>query len=317
MKTMAPSAAVQARPPRSAWQRWVARPQSLWARKALFQIHLWTGIGVGVYMLVISISGSAVVFRRQITRKYSRRTLAVASSGRPRLSIDELKQRAQHRFPQYEVYGVYASTRPDRPDEIVLGRRLDRISHLFDPYTGADLGDTESKIQSALEWMVDLHDNLLGGQTGRIVNGFGAVFTLVLALTGTIIWWPGIKQWRRSLWINWRMPFARLNWDLHSAIGFWCFLFVVVWGLSGVYLSFPGSFDAHIPDRFLATITRLHFGRYNTLTETVWTFLGLVPAILFITGALMWWNRVLRKKLRQFSSVTRRQAIRNYATNKS
>ena len=27
-------------------ERWVRHPQQVWARKALFQIHLWTGIGV-------------------------------------------------------------------------------------------------------------------------------------------------------------------------------------------------------------------------------------------------------------------------------
>ena len=31
----------------------------MWSRRALFQIHLWTGIGVGLYMLMISITGSA------------------------------------------------------------------------------------------------------------------------------------------------------------------------------------------------------------------------------------------------------------------
>ncbi len=299
MKTLAPPASIKPRPPLSAWQKLARRPQSLWARKALFQIHLWVGIGVGLYILVISVSGSAVVFRRQITRKYARRTINIAASGRARISLDELKQRAQQDHPQYEVYGVYESTRPDRPDEIVLGHGPDRIARLFDPYTGADLGDTESTIQRVLEWMVDLHDNLLGGQTGRIVNGVGLVLILVLAFTGAIIWWPGIKHWRRALSIDWRTHFARLNWDLHSAIGFWCFLFVLVWGISGVYLSFPGSFTSLFSNDFLALITKLHFGRFNTLTETLWTILGLVPAVLFVTGALMWWNRVLRKKLRE------------------
>lgn len=28
------------------WQRWVQCPQSLWVRKALFQIHLWVGLDV-------------------------------------------------------------------------------------------------------------------------------------------------------------------------------------------------------------------------------------------------------------------------------
>jgi hypothetical protein len=30
------------------WRRWLQRPQERLLRKALFQIHLWAGIGVGV-----------------------------------------------------------------------------------------------------------------------------------------------------------------------------------------------------------------------------------------------------------------------------
>ena len=43
------------------WKQWLRRPQSLWLRKAIFQIHLWTGIGLGIYVLLISVSGSAMM----------------------------------------------------------------------------------------------------------------------------------------------------------------------------------------------------------------------------------------------------------------
>jgi uncharacterized iron-regulated membrane protein len=286
--------------PMTGWRRWLERPQQMWIRRALFQVHLWVGIGVGIYVLAVSISGSAVVFRRPLTRKYTRRTVVIAQTDRPRMTVKELTARAQQVYPGYEVYGVYESTRPDRADQIVLGRGTSRIERWFDPYSGEDLGDPENSIVHALEWLVDLHDNLLAGQTGRLVNGVGALLFLVLALTGIVIWWPGIKHWRRSLGVNWQTHFARLNWDLHSAIGFWCLLIVLIWGVSGVYLSFPGAFNNLFPDHFLAVITRLHFGRYNVFTEILWTVVGLAPAILFVTGALMWWNRVLRKKLRQW-----------------
>jgi hypothetical protein len=36
------------------WQRWVHRPQQLLLRKAFFQIHLWIGIAVMLYVAVIS-----------------------------------------------------------------------------------------------------------------------------------------------------------------------------------------------------------------------------------------------------------------------
>ena len=28
----------------------------------------------------------------------------------------------------------------------------------------------------------------------------------------------------------------------------------------------------------------------------VWAIVGMVPAVMFVTGALMWWNRVLRRR---------------------
>ena len=48
------------------------RPQTVWARKALFQIHLWSGIAVGLYLLVISVSGSVLVFRIELHKYVDR-----------------------------------------------------------------------------------------------------------------------------------------------------------------------------------------------------------------------------------------------------
>jgi uncharacterized iron-regulated membrane protein len=43
--------------------------------------------------------------------------------------------------------------------------------------------------------------------------------------------------------VNWGAPFGRIIWDLHSAPGFWCFFFILVWGISGTYFSFPHLFN--------------------------------------------------------------------------
>ena len=40
----------------------------LFKRRALFQAHLWIGIGFSLYILVICISGSAIVFRRDLDK---------------------------------------------------------------------------------------------------------------------------------------------------------------------------------------------------------------------------------------------------------
>jgi len=45
----------------------------------------------------------------------------------------------------------------------------------------------ESSVFRLVEWLVDLHENLLFGMTGRRVNGVGAICLTLLCLTGAIL----------------------------------------------------------------------------------------------------------------------------------
>jgi uncharacterized iron-regulated membrane protein len=159
-----------------------------------------------------------------------------------------------------------------------------------------------------VEWglvgrIADFHENLMGGATGRLLNGMGAIGLTLLCLTGAIVWWPGLKNWRRSLTINRHARFARMNWDAHSALGFWFLLFVLLWGVSAIYFSFPRLFDVlfvfdpsdKFTDSGLYWMAELHFGRFNWLSETVWTVLGLIPAILAFTGTFICCRRMIFK----------------------
>lgn len=152
----------------------------------------------------------------------------------------------------------------------------------------------------SVERIVDLHENLLTGSTGRAANGFGAICLTLLCLTGAAIWWPGIAHWRRSLTVEWRASIARINWDLHSAAGFWWFPFVLMWAVSGIYLVFQDQFVVSVfldPAGGVAPwLTELHFGRFNWFTEAVWALFGLVPAILAFTGVFICCRRVIFKK---------------------
>jgi uncharacterized iron-regulated membrane protein len=157
---------------------------------------------------------------------------------------------------------------------------------------------------SFIEWLVRLHTNLLTRTTGRFVNGIGGGCLTALCVSGAIIWWPGKKHWRRSLTVDWRSAFARINWDLHSALGFWLFPFVLLWGVSGFYFVFPDAFNflyAVDPSgRFvndgLDWLAKLHFGRFGLLIQTLWVLLGVVPAILAFTGMFICCRRVIFKK---------------------
>jgi uncharacterized iron-regulated membrane protein len=220
---------------------WLDRPQQVGLRRALVQIHLWMALVLGLYIMVISLSGSAVVFRRE--------------------------------FHRWLVPRDYAE--PALPAAVHV-----------------------------VEWLVDLHDNLLGGPTGRMINGIGALLLLVVLLTGAVLWWPGRSRWRQALTLNGPVRSRRFAHQLHSFIGFWAFALLLLWTLTAVYFAFPEAFerlidladpdpeDAHRPgEQLLYQLVTLHFGRFGGWpVRMLWVVLGLLPALLFVTGFLTWWK---------------------------
>jgi len=289
-------------------QRWARHPQQVWLRRALFQVHLWTGIALGLYVVAICISGSALVFRDKAFKSLHPKPTIVAISGR-RLTPPQLRAAAQKAHPHYSAGYVFETKNPDQAVVIWLERNGSYLQRLFDPYTGKDLGASEPFVLRSLTWLADLHFNLLAGDEGRNVNGYTAIFLTLLCLTGAVMWWPGVESWRRSVTVRARGNWKRFNWELHSMIGFWTFAFFFMWGITGIYVVFPAPFQRVValfvtpdlldprrsPDeQILRWFTRLHFGSFDWPWKVVWVVLGLAPVLLFFTGVLMWWNRVLR-----------------------
>ena len=289
---------------------WLRHPQGVWLRKALFQIHLWTGLGVGLYIVMISVTGSVLVYRSELRRTFNPEPRVVAASG-PRLSEEALIETTRRTYPDH---AVEVWTNPDDPTHAVtMSVRQsggERQQQFFDPYTGEYLGNALPAGWRLTTWLLDLHDNLLAGETGRAVNGVGAILMVMLSVTGAIIWWPGVQGWRRSLLIDVRANWRRLNWSLHSACGVWTLLFIFMWGVTGTYLAYPepfaavvdylqpleeDNFDPRVGDTVLYWFAYLHFGRFGGWsTKLAWALVALIPPVMFVTGAVMWWNRVVR-----------------------
>jgi uncharacterized iron-regulated membrane protein len=308
---------------RAVWQRWFQQPQNVWLRRALFQVHLWSGIAIGLYVFMISVTGSVLVYQNELNRAATPQPIISKSSG-PRLTDDQLTGAARRLYPGYRVVNLIRARNLDQAVDIWLRRGDDLKQRMFDPRSGTDIGEAVPTGIRLVSKLLDLHDNLLAGPTGRRVNGVGAVAVVALAATGLVIWWPGIKTWRRSLTLHRGVGWKRLTWHLHSMIGFWSLGFILVFAVSGIYLGFPEPFQnladrldtlttanpgEAIGDRVIYWLAYLHFGRINGIgipcsgpglcdqtTKAVWALFGLTPAAMFVTGAIMWWNRVLRPR---------------------
>jgi uncharacterized iron-regulated membrane protein len=315
------------------WGRWVRQPQRVWLRRATFQVHLWIGLAIGLYVVVLSVTGSVLVYRNELDRALATPHAVFDETARA-MSADELRQVAARAYPGWTVAGVTEgrTTRrpagqggrggrggnrpPDPTAAVTLQRGEERKDRLFDPYTGTDLGDSTTQGQLFILWLVRVHDELLLDRPdGPWWNGFLSLVFTVLVVTGAVVWWPGVSRWRRSLTIKWRSGWRRFNWDLHSALGFWLLGFMLMWGISGWYLGMPepltdfvesisdpeGVYGERPGDIALTWLSRLHFGRWREpgwgpWLKAAWAAIGAVPAVMFVTGLLMWWNRVVRKR---------------------
>ena len=227
----------------SAWERWVRRPQTTIFRKAVFQVHLWSGIGLGLYIIMISVTGSLLVYRGELSVAATQAPIVSKGSG-PRLTDTELSAAVVGRYPGYKIERIARARDLDQAVGVWLRSGESSQVRLFDPRSGTDVGPWKPFALGVIDGIASLHDDLFGGPTGRKVNLAGAVATVLLALTGLTVWWPGVERWRRSLVLRRGVGWKRFVWDLHGVIGFWSFAFILVFGLSGIYLCTPESVQA-------------------------------------------------------------------------
>ncbi len=272
---------------------------------------MWLGLALGLYILLISVSGSGVVLRPQFSYWFD--YSEVISEADIELSGALLEAKVTEVYEDYTVTRIVLPTRPRQAVYVSLERDGIESSRYFDQYAGTDLGSTYPWQIRSIEWLTRFHDDLLMDRvTGRRLNAIGGGLFLVMVISGMTIWWQGKRQWIQGTQIKRASP-RTILWQLHSFLGFWSLILLLVWGLTAIYFAFPQPFDFVIdafdsdledfdrPDAWLLFLIELHFGRFRgswPWLPYLWILLGLIPAIMFISGFVLWYKRVLKKYLK-------------------
>jgi uncharacterized iron-regulated membrane protein len=233
----------KASPTGSVLHRFLHQPRKLFLRRALFQIHLWAGLLLALYVVVIALSGAVLVFAaelnaallpRAITHGVSAQLAGIPAAikagqaGCPRCTITQLTVPS----PSMPVYQLQAKDEQGRAINLLLDPSA---KHLV------------RQGRTWVDWVHDLHYYLLLGTAyGMQINGVGGAILLLLTVTGAYIWWPGVKQWRRSLSISFANKWRRINYDTHNAIGIWTLALVFWWAFSGLYFGWYKQVQAAV-----------------------------------------------------------------------
>lgn len=216
-------------------------PRKSMLRKILFQLHLWLGLVLSLYVVVIGLSGATLVFQDEI-----RRTTLPHQSYAPnhRASISTVLAQAKPLSANERLTYIAFPQRPSPWWVLYFTKDSGTTRAVYaDAVTGHPFANRGRQF---IDWVEDLHIYLLSGRTGFQVNCAMGISLLLVTLSGIVLWWPGKKISTRDLFLRWNHGWKRMNYDLHRVVGFWTLLIVVSWSLTAIYFLFPAQVMAWI-----------------------------------------------------------------------
>jgi uncharacterized iron-regulated membrane protein len=217
-------------------------------KKFLTSLHRWTGLVLGVLLVALGISGSALVFRADIER-WQTAAFRSVTAGAERRPVDDWVSAARAYVPRKVLARITLPA--DETDAAQVFMRLAAARNLkqaelevvyVDPYRAVALGSKPAN-SGILWWLQDFHYALFSGETGLKINGLGALALVLLGLSGPIMWWPGWKRRAQALRVRLRPSAAKWR-DLHAVSGVVICLALLLIGATGVYYSYRSAADS-------------------------------------------------------------------------
>jgi len=203
--------------------------------KSVFRLlHLWLGLSSGLVVFIVATTGCIYAFEEEIRSVIHRDVLEV-QPGSSRLSLEQMTAAVKESNPKQKIKNIRVYSDASRSVEINL---KNNTGVYVDPYTGKVLGsiDRESEF---LAVVLKIHRSLYLGEPGKIITGVSAFIFLFMLISGIILWWPGRRQkLKQKFTLARNAGWRRLNYDLHSVLGFYASWIIVFTVLTGLVWSF-------------------------------------------------------------------------------
>jgi len=201
-------------------------------------LHLWLGLVSGIIVVILSVTGCALVFEHDIKDLLYNYYSVEPQESEKQLPPSILYKSVKATYPELEVssfwyYGLDKSVKVsiDHSDSLIY----------VNPYTAEILAIVDH--EDFFHEMDEGHRQLwLPRKIGRQVVGWATAIFFFITLSGIILWWP--KKWnkrhaKQALTINWRAKLKRINYDLHNVLGFYSLTLALLIAFTGLIMAFP------------------------------------------------------------------------------
>lgn len=207
-------------------------------RKFIAKIHLIIGLGTGFLFFIIALSGALYSWEPEISRLIYQQE--VLKETQPFISVSEIRNTLTQSFPEGDFRTALYRDRESSIEVLLYVPGTYYLAQL-NPYT-AELIHLQDMKKGWLNYLINLHRNLLLGDIGREIVHWITLLALPMLISGLVLWWP-IKGWpkKEKFQIKWSVSPKKLNYDLHNILGFyatWILIFSIVtgvfWGFESV-----------------------------------------------------------------------------------
>ena len=177
---------------------------------AMWRWHFYAGLFALPFLLMLSITGAAYLFRVEVENWLYRELLYVPPRHSPKISGDEVVAAVQKAFPGRSVASYVPSFSPEDTAKAALsspsgsehehgtnaarrsGRRGTSLEVFVDPYDGRILG-SQVPNQRLMKRIRDFHGRLTAGPIGQAIVELAAGWMFILLISGLYLWFPRKK----------------------------------------------------------------------------------------------------------------------------
>jgi uncharacterized iron-regulated membrane protein len=206
--------------------------------KFIFKLHSWIGLFTGLSLLVISLSGSLLVFYEEIDHAFNPDLLRVEVLSE-KVPLDQVYTTVRNRYPEAEnIRFRHLPATPDQSIEMNVVKGGSYFLIYVNPYTGMIIGERE-RYTYLMDWLLRLHYSLFAEEAGQIIVAILGLLLIVSLITGILVYRKYIVKV-----LLFKIPLKLKNWrqgssELHRIIGVWSLAFNLVIAVTGFYMLYP------------------------------------------------------------------------------
>ncbi|WP_200837167.1 PepSY domain-containing protein [Dyadobacter sp. 3J3] len=208
-------------------------------KKVLHFLHLWLGIGSGIIVFILAVTGCIYGFQQEI-QDATQSFRFVEPQHKPFLAPSTFRVIAEKELPNKKIHSVQYGD--SKTAAVITFFNFDPEYYYLmyaNPYTGEIL-ETRNMDSDFFRFILMGHYYLwLPPTIGQPIAASATLIFVFMLLSGLVLWWPKNKAaLKQRFKVKWNAQWRRKNYDLHNVLGFYSIPIALIIACTGLIMGF-------------------------------------------------------------------------------